>query len=59
MFRQSAVADADLTEDMIPPVGERWDSPMTRFALSFDGYAHTTLEQGTVLVARLASPARL
>ncbi len=58
MFRQYAVADADLTEDMIPHVGERWDSAMTRFALSFDGYAHTMQEPGTVPVARLAGFAR-
>ena len=43
---------------MIPGVAERWDTPLTRFALSFDGYAHAAQEPGTVPVARLAGFAR-
>jgi|GEM_PF-6787866 len=55
MFPHYAIADADLAEGVIPNVTDQWDRPLTRFALSFDGYSHASKELGTVPVTRLGA----
>jgi hypothetical protein len=40
-FRRFAIANENLTEAAVPPFTGGWDHPLTRFALSFDGYEYT------------------
>ena len=51
MFPDYAIANANLTEDIIPPFLNGWDKPLIRFALSFDGYNTRQPFQGTGLLS--------
>jgi hypothetical protein len=55
MFPYYAIANADLTESVIPPFVNGWDEPLIRFALSFDGYEHTANVPGNGAAIRLSA----